>query len=99
MTSVRFRLFVAGSSARSEAAITDLRQLMESDIDGEAEVEVIDVLERPEIAESNHILVTPTLDKILPMPTRRIIGDLSDSQAVLKALGLLPRRGADRPEQ
>lgn len=97
MNRVRLRLYVTGRTARSEAAINNLRAIVEDSLGAEAEVEIIDVLEEPELAEEHHILVTPTLDKILPMPARRIIGDLSDAQAVVRGLGLT-RRPASTPE-
>lgn len=95
MREVRLRLYVSGRTARSETAIGNLRQIAEDRLP-DADVEIIDVLERPEAAEDNHILVTPTLDKILPMPARRIIGDLSDVSAVLEALGLASERELER---
>lgn len=70
---------------------------MEEHFPDRAEVDIVDVLEQPDLAEKNHILVTPILDKILPMPARRIIGDLSDIEAVLKGLGLV-RGPAATPE-
>jgi circadian clock protein KaiB len=88
MNGVRLRLYVTGRTARSEAAINNLHAIVEEHLPEEPEVEIVDVLEEPELAEEHHILVTPTLDKILPMPARRIIGDLSDADAVVRGLGL-----------
>lgn len=81
-------LFVAGDSSRSERAIHNLMQLCENDMPDDYEVTIIDVLEQPSIAEDEKIMVTPTLIKLAPLPLRRIIGDLSDPNKVLKILGV-----------
>jgi circadian clock protein KaiB len=94
MNGVRLRLYVTGQTARSETAISNLHRIVEEHFADRADVDIVDVLEQPDLAEENHILVTPTLDKILPMPARRIIGDLSDIEAVLKGLGLVHGRAA-----
>jgi circadian clock protein KaiB len=80
------KLYVTGSSPRAETAIANLRRICEEDLSGEYELEIIDVLEKPEIAESDKILATPTLIKQLPPPLRRVIGDLSDKDKVLLGL-------------
>lgn len=85
-----FRLYVAGRSPRSERAITNLRRLGEEVLAGAYELDVIDVLERPDLAEAGRILTTPTLVKETPAPIRRIIGDLGDSDRLLQALALQP---------
>lgn len=77
------KLFVTGTSPRAEIAIQNLRRICETELNGEYELEVIDVLEHPQRAEDERILATPTLIKSLPPPLRRVIGDLSDSQKVL----------------
>jgi circadian clock protein KaiB len=92
MSTVRLRLYVTGRTARSEAALDDLRTLVDAHLAADTSIEVIDVLEEPEVAAERHILATPTLDKVTPMPSRRIVGDLSDVDAVLDALDLSPRR-------
>ncbi len=82
------RLFVAGHSARSERAIANLREICENDLGGHYELTVVDVLERPAVAEQEKVAATPTLIKVLPEPIRRIIGDLSDRDQVLVGLDL-----------
>jgi circadian clock protein KaiB len=82
------RLYITGRTAQSESAITNLRRICEQDLAAEYEVEVIDVLERPQLAQDQKILVTPTLVRELPLPARRIAGDLSNREHVLHALGL-----------
>lgn len=86
------RLFVTGHTARSEAAIRNLRRICEEDLAGEYELEIIDVLERPQLAEDEKILATPTLIKQLPPPLRRIIGDMSNSERVLLGLDVVAKR-------
>lgn len=94
------RLYVTGTSPRAQVAIANLRRICEQDLRGQYDLEIIDVLEHPEVAETEKILATPTLIKQLPPPLRRVIGDLSDKEKVL--LGLEVHReptAADRPRQ
>jgi len=79
------KLYVTGQTPRAERAIANLRRLCEHEFAGRYEIEVIDVLEHPELAEQERILATPTLVRFLPPPLRRVIGDLSDSDKVLLA--------------
>lgn len=85
------RLYVTGRTARSERAILNLREICETEFEGGYDIEVIDVLEHPTLAEDDKILATPTLVKELPEPVRKIIGDLSDRDKVLLGLDLLPK--------
>lgn len=80
------RLFVTGASTRTATAISNLRRICEQELDGQFDLEIIDVLEFPELAEDEKILATPTLIKSLPLPLRRVIGDLSDTEKVLLGL-------------
>ena len=80
------KLYVAGKGTRAEAAIANLRHLCETELPGQYELEVIDIIERPELAEEARILATPTLIKQLPPPLRRVIGDLSDKEKLLLGL-------------
>src|SRR5262249_13333466 len=77
------KLYVTGQTPRSLSAIANLRRICEEELHGSYEMVVIDVLERPQLAEDEKILATPTVVKELPTPIRRIIGDLSDSEKVL----------------
>jgi circadian clock protein KaiB len=92
------KLYVAGSTPRAQLAIDNLKRLCESDLSGRYELEIIDVLEHPELAEQDKILATPTLIKQLPPPLRRVIGDLSDSDKVLLGLELRQLPAAPAPE-
>lgn len=82
------RLYVTGHTPRSNRAIMSLQDICERELKGQYRMEVIDVLERPQLAENERILATPTLVKQLPPPIRRIIGDLSDIEQVLLGLDL-----------
>lgn len=82
------KLYVTGQTPRSLRAIANLRRICEEELQGSYELVVIDVLERPQLAEDEKILATPTVVKELPQPIRRIIGDLSDSERVLLGLDL-----------
>lgn len=84
----QLRLYVTGVSPRSERAVRNLRAIIAEELDDQYELEVIDVLERPQLAEDERILATPTLIKRLPPPIRRIIGDLSDRDSVVLGLDL-----------
>lgn len=90
------RLFVTGASSRTGTAIANLRRICEQELEGQYELEIIDVLEFPELAEDEKILATPTLIKSLPLPLRRVIGDLSNTEKVLLGLEVEPQRPGDR---
>ena len=98
MSTLKLKLYVTGQTPRSAAAIANLQRLCEHELSGQYEIEVIDVLERPQLAEEERVLATPTLIKELPPPLRRIIGDLSDSEKVLLGLGLTPRQDRSHEE-
>ena len=84
------RLFVTGASARTATAIANLRRICDEELSGLYDLEIIDVQEHPALAEDERILATPTLIKSLPLPLRRVIGDLSDKEKVLLGLELRP---------
>ena len=86
-SSLTLRLYVSGQALNSRAAIRNLESLQAALAD-DAAVEVVDVRERPELAEEDRILATPTLVRRGPEPVRKIIGDLSDIQRVLSGLEL-----------
>ncbi len=91
------KLYVAGQTPRSRAAIETLRRICEEELQGRYEMLVIDVLERPQLAEDEKILATPTVIKELPPPIRRLIGDLSDRDRVLVGLDLRAGPREDEP--
>ena len=86
----RLRLYVAGQTPRSLTAFANLRQLCEEHLQGKYEIEVVDLLENPQLARGDQILAVPTLVRKLPLPVRRIIGDLSNTERVLVGLDLRP---------
>jgi circadian clock protein KaiB len=91
------KLYITGQTPRSEAAIANLRKICETELNGVYEMVIIDILERPQLAEDEKILATPTLIKELPPPLRRIIGDLSDTEKVLLGLDLRPATEQNNP--
>ncbi len=90
MKKLLLKLYVTGQTVRSKRAITNLRRICEGELKGEYELIVIDVLERPQLAEDERVLATPTIIRELPTPIRRIIGDLTDTEQVLLGLDLKP---------
>ncbi len=90
MNKFKLRLYITGKTPKSERAIANLKEICERDLQGLYELEIIDVLEFPQLAENEKILATPTLIKDLPPPLKRIIGDLSNSEKVLLGLDLSP---------
>jgi circadian clock protein KaiB len=85
------RLFVSGNTPRSLRAIQNIRALCEERLKGRYDLEVIDVYQHPERMKPEQIIVTPTLVKKLPLPLRKIIGDLSDKERVLVGLNIVRR--------
>jgi circadian clock protein KaiB len=86
------KLFVTGQTQRSELAIENLRRICEEEFQNEYELMVIDIAQRPQLAEDDKILATPTVIKELPPPIRRIIGALSDKEKVLLGLDLVGQK-------
>lgn len=86
----RLRLYVAGKTPRCETAEENLRKVCEEYLSGRYSIEVVDLLENPTLAHGDQILAVPTLVRKLPMPVRRIIGDLSNTERVLVGLDLRP---------
>src|SRR4051812_30789972 len=84
------KLYVAGANARTERAVANLRRICEQELANLYELEIVDVLENPQVAEDDRILATPTLIKQLPPPLRRVVGDLSDKEKVLFGLEVRP---------
>jgi len=99
MNKFELRLYITGKTSKSERAIENLREICDKQLSGLYTLQIIDVLESPQLAEDEKILATPTLIKDLPPPLKRIIGDLSNSEKVLLGLDLSPvsanNRGKD----
>jgi len=90
MNEYLIKLYITGKTPRSERAISNLQQLCRKELANQYRIEIIDVLEHPQLAEEEKILATPTLVKHLPPPVRRVIGDLSSKEKVLLGLDLSP---------
>ncbi len=86
----RLRLYVAGQTPKSLAALANLRTLCEERLAGQYTIEVIDLFETPQLAAGDQILAVPTLVRKLPTPVKKIIGDLSNKERVLVGLDIQP---------
>jgi circadian clock protein KaiB len=91
MSQYLLKLYIMGNSTKSQRAITNLFRICREELNDRYTVEIIDVLEQPQVAEQDKILVTPTLIKQLPPPLQRIIGDMSNTQKVLLGLDVIPK--------
>ena len=91
----KLRLYIAGQTPKSQTVFENLKRICQEHLAGRYRIEVIDLLERPMLANGDQILAVPTLVRQLPAPIRRIIGDLSNTERVL--IGLDVRLGAAAP--
>ncbi len=95
MKQYRFKLFVAGQVGSSQLAIINLKAIGNQMLQGNYDLEIIDVLSQPARAEEEKIIVTPTLIKETPFPVQRLTGDLSMTSKVVAGLGLVPELAID----
>ncbi|HEY3319193.1 MAG TPA: circadian clock KaiB family protein [Planctomycetota bacterium] len=86
------RLYITGMTPRSQLAIENTKRTCEEHLKGRYELEIIDIYENPTLAEGEQIIAAPTLVKKLPLPLRRMVGDLTDEERVLIGLDLRPRK-------
>ena len=86
----QLRLYIAGNTAKSIAALSNLKKYCEQHLSNRYEIEVIDLLVNPQLAAGDQILAIPTLVRKMPVPVRKIIGDLSNEEKVLVGLDLRP---------
>jgi circadian clock protein KaiB len=84
------RLYVAGQTPKCLTAFANLKRICEEHLEGKYRIEVIDLLQNPQLAEGDQILAIPTLVRRLPTPIRKVIGDLSNTERVLVGLDLRP---------
>jgi circadian clock protein KaiB len=91
MSQYLLKLYIMGDSSKSQRAIANIFRICREELSDLYTVEIIDVLEQPQLAEQDKILVTPTLVKQLPPPLQRIIGDMSNTQKVLLGLDVIPK--------
>jgi len=87
------RLYITGTTSRSILALTNLKKICEEYLEGRYELEVIDLYQNPSLAIGDQIIAAPTLIKDLPLPFRRIIGDMSNKEKVLFGLDLKEVKG------
>jgi circadian clock protein KaiB len=86
------RLYVAGQTPKSLTAFANLKKICEEHLKGKYRIEVIDLVKNPKLSQGDQILAVPTLVKKLPLPLKKIIGDLSNTERVLVGLNILPHR-------
>jgi circadian clock protein KaiB len=84
------RLYVAGQTPKSVAALNNLKRICEDHLAGRYRIEIIDLLQNPKLAAGDQILAVPTLVRKLPVPIKKIIGDLSNEERVLVGLDVQP---------
>ena len=84
------RLYVAGQTAKSRAALENLKKLCEAHLSGKYRIEVVDLLVHPQLAKGDQIIAIPTLVRQLPPPVKKIIGDLTNTERVVVGLNLVP---------
>jgi circadian clock protein KaiB len=87
------RLYVTGMTARSARAVRNLRTICDEFLEGRYDLEVVDIYQQPVLTKGEQIIAAPTLIKKLPLPMRRIIGDMSNRERVLLGLDLVPLPG------
>lgn len=86
------RLYVTGITPKSTQAILNVRKICEENLKGRYELEVIDIYQQPILAKDEQIIAAPTLIKKLPLPLRKLIGDMSDKERILIGLDLRPKK-------
>jgi circadian clock protein KaiB len=86
----RLRLIVAGRTAFSQRAIENFQRLCARYLPGQSDIEIIDIYQQPELAAQYEVIAAPTLVKLLPLPVRHLIGDLSEVDRVLRGLEISP---------
>jgi circadian clock protein KaiB len=89
--SYALKLYVAGQTPKAVRAFSNLRKICEEHLEGRYSIEVIDLVENPQLGHGDQILALPTLVRQLPAPIKKIIGDLSNTERVLVGLDLRPR--------
>jgi len=88
VSSYSFRLYVTGETTLSREAEANLRALCKNRLVDDYEIGIVDILEKPDVAETEHIIATPTIMRLAPSPLLRVIGDLSDQERAARAFGL-----------
>ncbi|MDP1991904.1 MAG: circadian clock KaiB family protein [Syntrophales bacterium] len=91
-----FRLYVTGMTPKSTLAIANVQKLCEEHLAGRYELKVIDIYQQPKLAQGEQIIATPTLIKKLPLPLRKLIGNMSDTERFLVGIDLKPKKSRVR---
>jgi circadian clock protein KaiB len=86
------RLYVTGMTPKSTRAVTNVQALCEQYLKGDYELEVVDIYQQPKLAAGEQIIATPTLIKKLPLPLRKLIGDMSDAERFLVGIDLKSKK-------
>jgi circadian clock protein KaiB len=86
------RLYVTGTTSRSEQAIRNIRKICHDELEGHYDLEIVDIYQQPELASKDQILAAPTLIRKLPLPLRKLVGDLSDKERVIAGLQIVPKK-------
>jgi circadian clock protein KaiB len=84
------KLYIAGNTPKSVTALNNLKKYCQEHLEGKYRIEVIDLLKKPQLAEGDQIFAVPTLVRKVPVPMRKIIGDLSNEEKVLVGLNIVP---------
>ena len=90
------RLYVTGMTPKSTLAIDNVQRICEKYLEGFYELKIIDIYQQPKLAKEEQIIATPTLIKQLPLPIRRLIGDMSDTERFLVGIDLKPKNSLAR---
>jgi circadian clock protein KaiB len=85
------RLYIAGTTSKSVRAVANIKEICESSLKNRYDLEVIDIYQQPVLVKGEQIIAAPTLVKQLPLPLRKFIGDMSDTERILVGLDLRPR--------
>jgi circadian clock protein KaiB len=85
------RLYIAGTTSRSARAVANIKEMCENSLKDRYDLEVIDIYQQPVLVKGEQIIAAPTLVKKLPLPLRKFIGDMSDTERILVGLDLRPK--------
>lgn len=84
-----FRLYITGASPNSSRAVANIKKIFDQYIKGQYQLSIIDVYQQPQVTKNVNIVALPLLIRLLPVPERRLIGDMSDEDKVVRSLGLV----------
>ena len=93
------RLYVTGMTPRSTQAVQNIKEICEEHLNGRYDLEVVDIYQQPSLAKGEQIIATPTLIKKLPLPLRKFIGDMADTERIILGLDLRPKKYVDAEYQ